>query len=86
MAQVARLVSSDPEYARNLTTQKLISFIETYPDYNIPLSTVDGEKALMFDPSPQHRHQIPRLLADDYLHSYLTDRNYEAGSKHRVKA
>ena len=85
MAYVARLLQSDPDYARNLTTKKLIAFIESYPDYDIPITTIDGKKALRFDTSPQHRHQIPRLLADDYLHSYLTDRNYEAGSKQRVR-
>lgn len=85
MAAVARLVRSDPEYAKHLTTRRLIAFVETYPDYGIPVSTIDGEKALRFDASPQHRHKIPRLLADDYLHSYLTDRNYEAGSKQRVE-
>jgi len=85
MAYVARLVQSDHEYAKNLTTKKLVTFVECNPDYNIPVSTVDGAKALLFDPSPQHRHQIPRLLADDYLHSYLTDRSYEAGSKQRVQ-
>ncbi|MEP9382466.1 hypothetical protein [Nocardioides sp. KR10-350] len=84
MAYVARLIESDPAYADHLTTQRLVEFVETYPDYNIPVSTVNGAKALLFDPSPQHRHQIPRLLADDYLHSYLTDRNYEAGSKQRA--
>jgi hypothetical protein len=86
MASVARLIQTDPEYAKNLTTEKLIEFVENNPDYNIPVSNVQGEKALRFDPSPQHRHQIPRLLADDYLHSYLTGRNYEAGSKQRMKA
>ncbi|MHA7986301.1 Kiwa anti-phage protein KwaB-like domain-containing protein [Rathayibacter sp. CAU 1779] len=85
MAYVARLLQSDPDYAKNLTTKKLIAFVETYPDYDIPITTVDGKKALRFEASPQHRHQIPRLLADDYLHSYLTDRNYEAGSKQRVR-
>lgn len=85
MAYVARLVQSDPDYARNLTTRKLIKFVEENPDYNIPLSTMNGAKVLRFDPSPQHRHQIPRLLADDYLHSFLTDRSYEAGSKQRVQ-
>lgn len=85
MAYVARLLQSDPDYAKNLTTKKLIAFVEAYPDYDIPISTVGGKKALRFDASPQHRHQIPRLLADDYLHSYLTDRNYEAGSKQRVR-
>ncbi|ORA93857.1 hypothetical protein BST31_09770 [Mycobacterium marseillense] len=86
MAHVARLLQSDPAYAKNLTTNKLLKFVESNPDYNIPVSTAGGAKALLFDPSPQRRHQIPRLLADDYLHSYLTNRNYEAGSKQRVKA
>ncbi len=86
MAHVARLLQSDPEYAKNLTTKKLVRFVEAHPDYNIPVSTMAGAKVLLFDPSPQRRHQIPRLLADDYLHSYLTDRSYEAGSKLRVKA
>lgn len=85
MAAVARLFDSDPDYAKNLTTAKLVKFVVRNPDYNIPISTLNGKKVLRFDPSPQHRHQIPRLLADDYLHSYLTDRNYEAGSKQRVK-
>ncbi|WP_294179742.1 hypothetical protein [uncultured Schumannella sp.] len=85
MASVARLLQSDPDYAKNLTTKKLVAFVESYPDYDIPIATIDGKKALRFDASPQHRHQIPRLLADDYLHSYLTDRNYEAGSKQRVR-
>lgn len=86
MAYVARLLHSDPDYAKKLTTKKLVAFVESYPDYEIPIATVAGKKALRFDASPQHRHQIPRLLADDYLHSYLTDRNYEAGSKQRVRA
>ncbi|KGN39804.1 Kiwa anti-phage protein KwaB-like domain-containing protein [Knoellia aerolata] len=85
MASVARLIHTDPGYAKNLTTKKLVKFVETYPDYDIPVTTLNGKKVLAFDPSPQHRHQIPRLLADDYLHSYLTDRNYEAGSKQRLQ-
>lgn len=85
MAAVARLVDSDPTYAKNLTTAKLVKFVSSNPDYGIPVSTLNGVKVLRYDPSPQHRHQIPRLLADDYLHSYLTDRNYEAGSKSRIE-
>ncbi len=85
MAAVARLIDSDPTYAKNLTTAKLVKFVLSNPDYRIPISTLNGKKVLRYDASPQHRHQIPRLLADDYLHSYLTDRNYEAGSKHRVE-
>jgi hypothetical protein len=84
MASVARLLEADPAYADYLTTARLVEFVETYPDYDIRLSKLNGTKALLFDPSSQHRHQIPRLLADDYLHSYLTDRHYEAGSKQRT--
>lgn len=84
MAHVARLVERDPEYATLLTTERLVEFIEKNPEFDIPVSTVDGESALKFEASPQHRHQIPRLLADDYLYSRLTQRSYEAGSKQRV--
>jgi hypothetical protein len=80
------LIEADPEYAANLTTERLVAFVETNPDYDIPVTEVGGQRMLRFDPSPQHRHQIPKLLADDYLHSQLTNRNYEAGSKHRVQA
>ena len=86
MAQVARLISGDPDYAKHLTTKKLVAFAEKHPDYDIATSSVGGKKSLKFDSSPQYRHQIPRLLADDYLHSYLTDRIYEAGSKQDVSS
>lgn len=84
MTYVARLVERDPEYAALLTTERLVEFIADNPQFDIPLSTVDGKPALKFQTSPQHRHQIPRLLADDYLFSQLTERSYEAGSKQRV--
>lgn len=86
MASVARLIEADPDYGALLTTQRLVAFIQANPDYGIPVMNVEGELRLRFDASPQHRHQIPRLLADDYLHSLLTNRNYEAGSKHHLQA
>lgn len=85
MAYVARLIENDPDYAKNLTTSKLVGFVQDHPEYGIALTTFKGEKRLKFETSPQHRHKIPRLLADDYLHSYLTDRSYEAGSKQDVR-
>lgn len=81
MAHVARRFRGDPDYAKHLTTKKLVAFVERYPEYDIETSYVDGKRRLKFDPSPQHRHKIPRLLADDYLRSYLTGRSYESGSK-----
>lgn len=81
MAYVARRVQDDPGYAENLTTKKLVEFAGEHPEYDIATCKIDGKKALHFDSSPQHRHKIPRLLADDYLYSYLTGHSYEAGSK-----
>jgi hypothetical protein len=86
MAAVARLIQNDPEYVGYLTTANLVAFVESNSDFQIPVAVVGGTKMLAFDSSPQHRHQIPRLLADDYLHSLLTDRNYEAGSKHQASS
>ena len=86
MASVARLIEADPDYGAALTTERLVAFVQANPDYGIPVTSVAGEARLRFEPSPQHRHQIPRLLADDYLHSLLTRRNYEAGSKHHLQA
>lgn len=85
MASVARMVRDDPDYARHLTTESLVAFVQQHPQYDIPVGTLDGRTVLRFDSAPQHRHQIPRLLADDYLHSFLTNRSYEAGSKNRVQ-
>lgn len=84
LAYVARLVEKDPQYAALLTTERLVVFIQDNPQFDIPLSIMNGATALKFETSPQHRHQIPRLLADDYLFSQLTERSYEAGSKQRV--
>lgn len=81
MAYVARIIQEAPEYADHLTTERLVNFVEDNPVYEILTTQKQGEKCLIFDTSPQHRHKIPRLLADDYLHSLLTERDYEAGSK-----
>ncbi|MDR1449904.1 MAG: hypothetical protein LBI84_06855 [Propionibacteriaceae bacterium] len=81
MAYVARRLQDDPGYAENLTTKKLVAFVKKHPEYGIATLRVDGHEALQFNSSPQRRHKIPRLLADDYLHSRLTGLSYEAGSK-----
>jgi hypothetical protein len=84
MAAVARVVERDPGYAALLTTERLVEFANANPDFQIEVDTRDGQPALVFDPSPQHRHRIPKLLADDYLSSTLSGHLYEAGSKSRV--
>lgn len=84
MAQIARLIAKEPQYLENLSTKALVRFVEANPDYDILLVKRNGRQVLSFDRSPQRRHQIPKLLADDYLRSELTNRKYDAGSKHRV--
>lgn len=84
MAAIARILEADPTYVQHLTTENLVGFAETHPEYALAVVEVDGRKRLQFDNSAQHRYKIPKLLADDFLHSNLTSQNYEAGSKHRV--
>jgi hypothetical protein len=84
MAAVARVIDGDPEYAALLTTERLVEFAHANPDYQIEVESLDGRPSLVFDSSPQHRHRIPKLLADDYLASHLSGHLYEAGSKSRV--
>lgn len=84
MMAVARLLDSDPEYAALLTTEKLVDFLDQNPHIEIEVSGEGEEAQLVFDNSPQKRYRIPKALADDYLFSRLTGRDYEAGSKQRL--
>ena len=84
MAQLSRTLDADPEYATNLTTAKLLAFLDDNPQ--IPIATAGEGQArhLVFESSPQKRYLIPKALADDFLRSELTSRRYEAGSKQRI--
>lgn len=84
VAQIARLLAADPHYAHHLTMPKLLAFIDAHPHLDIELVGEGEARSLRFDRSPQQRHKIVKLLADDYLTSRLTDRDYEAGSKSRI--
>jgi hypothetical protein len=84
MMAVSRILEADPEYAALLTTERLVPFLRDNPHIEIDI-VGDGEDAqLVFDPSPQKRYRIVKALADDYLSSRLTGRDYEAGSKQRL--
>ncbi|MEP6478997.1 MAG: Kiwa anti-phage protein KwaB-like domain-containing protein [Rhodoglobus sp.] len=84
MAQLARLLDAEPEYAEYLTTPKLLAFLDQNPQIPITVVGSGDERRLVFEASPQKRYLIPKALADDYLRSDLSDRRYEAGSKHRL--
>ncbi|GGL85376.1 Kiwa anti-phage protein KwaB-like domain-containing protein [Nakamurella endophytica] len=73
-----------PQYADSITMPRLLTFLADNPHIDVPLDRSGAEPRLQYDASPQHRWQLLKLLDDDYLHSQLTERNYEATSKTEV--
>ncbi len=84
MMQLRRTLADDPDYAAALTTDRLLEFLGSNPHIAIAVEGVGSERSLIFDPSPQRRYLIPKVLADDFLRSDLTSRAYEVGSKLRL--
>ncbi|OMH31470.1 hypothetical protein [Tersicoccus sp. Bi-70] len=84
MAQLSRLLTADPEYASALTTPNLVSFVDRNPQFGVETTGEGEQRRLVYEAAPQTRFLIVKLLADDLLRSDLTDRRYEAGTKHRV--
>jgi len=81
MASIRRNLDNDPDYASAMTMERLITYIETHPHVDIDIVGTGTDRKLVFDPRPARRFQIVKLLDDDFLHSVLTSREYEAGSK-----
>ena len=81
MASIKRSMDADPDYAKAMTMDKLIAYIEKHPHVQIDITGTGNQRKLVFDPKPTRRFQIVKLLDDDFLRSVLTDREYEAGSK-----
>lgn len=81
MSSIKRSMDQDPDYAKAMTMKKLLKYIDEHPHVDIQIEEENGKKVLVFDPSPKRRFQILKLLDDDFLHSVLTTRDYEAGSK-----
>jgi len=84
MASLVRTMDADPEFAAHLTTDRLVAFVDASPQYGVRVDGEGDQRRLVFEPSPQTRYRIVKLLADDFLRSDLTQRRYEAGSKQRV--
>lgn len=81
MSSIKRSLDQDPDYAQAMTMPKLIEYIEEHPNVDIDIVGSGEGRRLVFDPIPKRRFQILKLLDDDFLHSVLTARDYEAGSK-----
>lgn len=84
MSSLARTLAADPGYAAQLTTQRLVSFVEANPHFGVRVDGAGDARRLVFEPAPQARYRIVKLLADDFLRSDLTQLRYEAGSKQRM--
>lgn len=84
MASLARTLDADPAYAELLTTEHLVEFVDANPQFGVRIGGTGDARRLVFEPSPQTRYRIVKLLADDFLRSDLTQRRYEAGSKQRL--
>ena len=81
MSSIKRSMDQDPEYAKAMTMPKLIEYILAHRHVDIDIVGSGEDRHLVFDPAPKRRFQILKLLDDDFLHSVLTARDYEAGSK-----
>jgi hypothetical protein len=81
MASIKRSMDEDSGYANAMTMPKLIEYIAQHPHVDIEVVGKGKDQELVFDPKPTRRFQIVKLLDDDFLHSVLTQRDYEAGSK-----
>lgn len=84
MIAVHRILEAEPQYRDFLTMERILTFLDHNPDLGIATSGQGGARQLVFQPSPRTRYKIIKLIADDYLRSDLSNRQYEAGSKHRV--
>lgn len=84
MASIRRSMDEDPSYAAAMTMPRLLAYVAANPAVNIEISGTGDDRALVFNPAIATRFQLVKLLDDDYLHSVLTDRDYEAGSKVRA--
>ena len=70
-----------PGYRQAFTQERVVAFIRANPHVQIELSGDGPDAAIVHQNDPQHRWALLKLVDDDFLHSSLTDMNYEANSK-----
>jgi hypothetical protein len=80
LRSIAAKIAANPAYAAAMTTERIIAFAEAH-QILIDTEEVDGQRRLVFHPEPARRWRILKLLDDDYLHSQLTEFDYEVNSK-----
>lgn len=81
LRSIAERMDRDPTYAQHLTMANVLAFTALQPEIELDIEGAVGEEALVFHREPSRRWRILKLLDDDYLHSQLTELNYEVNSK-----
>jgi Domain of unknown function (DUF4868) len=80
LRSIADKMASNPAYAAAMTTERVVAFAAA-SNIEIDTEEVDGAQKLVFHSEPARRWRILKLLDDDYLHSQLTELDYEVNSK-----
>lgn len=80
LRSIAAKIAASSTYAAAMTTDRLIEFAEEQ-QLEIDTEVEGGHRRFVFHPDPQRRWRILKLLDDDYLHSSLTELDYEVNSK-----
>lgn len=76
---------ADPRFRAALTMDRILAFLAMNPQVTVPVDRSGPSPALVFEPGPQQRWALLKLLDDDFLRSDLTDYRYEANSKSEVR-
>jgi len=80
MASIRRHLEGDTGYREAMTMDRLVAFVQAHPETEVEVTGCGDQARLVFR-SDRRRYKILKLLDDDYLHSLLTSRSYEANSK-----
>jgi len=81
MASIRRSMDEDSEYAAAMTMDRLVAFVRERDYIDVDIETEGDKDFLVYHDDVTKRFQLLKLLDDDYLHSILTQRDYESGSK-----
>ena len=75
LAQIAR-----KPYLNRVTIQDIRRTIEAF-ELDVQIVAENGQEKLLFEPNPNRRWLILKLLDDDFLGSIMTNQKYEVNSK-----
>jgi hypothetical protein len=81
---ISEKLAGNATYAAAMTMPNLVRFVHAHPELGIDLEGPPGAEQLIFHNDPQRRWRILKLLDDDFLHSQITELDYEANSKQIV--